>query len=240
MKRLAACMAALALSNTAHAIVTYTYRGNHFTEFHSDSDPRSIHPTVVFTRSDSVLVEVVLSGEIPARSSFGFDTSMEPIFNSSFGNSPITPLSWKISAGPVSFAGAAGADIPARTFASFSLVTDTTGAIALWDVEVTGFLEDLLADGTLFRGADSFIWTGSSVRGFSADGAISCLGDVACLQSFGYPTGSTGGWNPASAGTWNVSVSAVPEPAPSALLAVGFLTVGLASVQARRRLERQS
>lgn len=209
----------MAMAGAADATVIYTYTGNHFDNFAYASGVSHYEGENFFTTDDFLTVQLTLSDLLPASSTLRFNQTLEPIFNSTIGPSPVTPLAWQMSAGPLSFS--------SSDWLSVSLSTDASGNIYSWDITMYEKLPSFpYGDGTDFAGVDSVLQTRSwsQYPGSSRDYAASCLGDQQCLSSHGYPVGSVGVWEPHVAGTWTVTeVASVPAPATALLFATGLM-----------------
>ena len=217
MKGFALIALSVAFAGAANASVVYTYTGHQFDSLAYASGNTQYDGENFFTTNDFLSVQLTLSDLLPAFSTLSFNQTLVPTFNSQIGPSPVTPLSWQISAGPLSYSSAS------RLFVS--LATDGAGNISQWNILMHEYLPSFPSgDGTLFGGVDTVLDTRSSQPGFAQDFAASCRGNSECLGSFGYPAGSVGAWEPHAAGTWTITnTTSVPAPATALLLCTGLI-----------------
>jgi hypothetical protein len=219
-KKLLPAVCLMALAGGVSADVLYSYTGPNFNnfEYSSGDDPYAGN---FFTSSDFVSVKIKLSDRLPAYSTLYFTQLMVPTFNHTEGISPVTPLSWEMTAGQVS--GSSGSRFWAY------LTTGATGDIVQWDVEYDQFLPSAMQPGTIFQGADTSIRTTYYPdTGFSLDYGLSCRGDVACLAAFGYPMGRFDGSGEPGVGPQGAwTISTVPVPAAAWLFGSSLAGLGL-------------
>lgn len=168
----------------AHADVIYTYTGEDFTNVDGN----------VFTTSDFITATLVYASLLPASTI-----------------STTAPISWTMSAGPLTLTSATTDSYTAGTL-TISITTDTTGAIENWDLSAIGPVT------SLFPPTNSTLDT---IPGF--DGAD-------------YPLEGGDGENFNTPGTWTFRTG-VPEPSSFALLGAGLagLFTWLAWENRRRR-----
>jgi hypothetical protein len=200
-----------AMPMTGEAQVVYTYTGNPFTTFDQTSGYTDTNP---FTASDAIT------------GSFTVDSALSPnqtyIFKSEF-NPPTLPAGFTFSFSN----GYASVDSLLNSGANFQVITDSTGNIADWYINIFAYpspgSHDVIATATCDATTNTLC--GSNVYNYY-DMAVDyqSSGDYARARIR------------ADRGTWTVSdVSAVPLPASGVLMLSGLLAIATSRPGRKRR-----
>lgn len=206
-----ACALLSAVPIAGEAQVVYTYTGNTFTTFDQTSGYSGTNP---FTASDAIT------------GSFTVDTALSPnqtyIFKSEF-NPPTLPAGFTFSFSN----GYASVDSLLNSGANFQVITDSTGNIGDWYINVfaypSGSSHDVVATATCNTTTNTLC--GANVYN-NQDFAID-------FQNSGEQASGRVRNDP---GTWTVSgVSAVPLPASGVLMLSGLLAIATGRPGRKRR-----
>jgi hypothetical protein len=198
----------------AAADVTYTYTGLAFNSLNNDNPA-----AFMFTTSEYVTASFELADYLPANKTMG-----------NYGQTNTYPISWSMSAGPVTNSSANADDLY-----TFAIATDAGGNIIDWDMfsisQPYGSDTQYTNNMRTFQYSDAFLGYPYSGNGNVTDDGISVFpvnGDYSA-----YPINGGYATNP---GTWVVAQTDVPEPGSLLLLGSGVaLLAGRRTAKAANR-----
>jgi hypothetical protein len=204
------------MASAVKANIIYEYQGSNFAWFSGISGQAPYSPNI-FDNGDAVHIKLTFSEKL-----VGIYENYPFTFNSLVPPASTGPklLAWELDAGPIWLSSAASSDS-----AFFTLLIASSGVTG-WNIEGSSQSPSPYI-GTIFSGADSVIHSqGGSYA--PKEFAISCQGDLACLNRVDYPFGGTSG--PGSSvtpiqGKWTIYEESVPEPSGLALLAIGLVSL---------------